>query len=242
MPGIATVGATPGKGVQQDALGRRILWSKDHVVFAPGGLVIDGTNSRDLGNLAINTSYSNTDVLRCGLLMGRITASTFYAPSIIGVINAAWNGLGTTLSTTAAVAVEVARRIGASGQLRLIGCATGNTTNVLAVNTQNVAFSAINVTSGAITVTATNINCVNGGFIGVDDGSYVPRCLIGKEDGISVVDRFGSSYNAQFPEAIIGGDIVASMIINYPTDTGLKAWIKSQLRAVGYGYVFDDDF
>lgn len=241
MPGIATVGALPGMGVQQDALGRRIFWSVDHKVFAPGGLTISGSNSRDVANLAVNTSYSNSDILRAGTVLGKITASGFYAPAILGTINAAWNGYGTTLSTTAAVAVEIVRRIGQSGQLRVIGAASANAA-VSAVNSQNVAFSAVNVTSGAITVTATNVNCVNGGFIGADDGSYVPKCLIAKEDGIEVVDRFGSSYDAQLPEACIGGDITASMIVNYPTDTGLQGWLKAQLRAVGYGYVFDDDF
>ena len=70
----------------------------------------------------------------------------------------------------------------------------------------------------------------------------MPKCLIEKEDGIEIMDRFGNYYNAQFPQPLVGGAIESAQIVNYPTDTGLQAWLKAQLRAVGIGYVFRDDF
>jgi hypothetical protein len=40
----------------------------------------------------------------------------------------------------------------------------------------------------------------------------------------------------------VGGAILAPQIVNYPSDTGLQAWLKAQLRAVGGPYLFSDDF
>ena len=241
MPGIATVGALPGWGPQQDALGRRIFWSQDHKVYAPGGLVIDGTNSRDLTNLTV-AGASQSDVLQAGLVMGRITASGFYAESIIGVTNAVYNANAATVQTTAAVAAEIVRRIGTSGSLIVTGASSANAA-VTAVNTQTMTITGVNTISGAITVSqAGQVAAIAGSFLSAADGSAIPRCLIAKEDGIEIMDRFGNYYNAQFPEALAGGAIESAQIVNYPTDTGLQAWLKAQLRAVGIGYIFRDDF
>ena len=242
MPGIATVGALPGMGTQQDALGRRIFWTQDGKKLVPGGLVIDGTNSRDVGNLSVSGA-SNGDVLRAGTVLGKITGG-FYAPSIIGALTTAYTTAGATntvLNTTAAVAVEIVRRIGTSGNINVVAATTGNAA-VASVATQNATFSAVNTTSGQITITALSAAAANGGFLCPVDGSGTPRCLVAKEDGVEVVDRFGSSYNAQLPEALVGGAVESKQITNYPTDTGLQAWLKAALRAVGYAYLFSDDF
>lgn len=242
MPGIATVGGLPGWGTQQDALPRRIFWSNDKKVFAPGGLVIDGTNSRDLTNLSV-ANAAQYDVLQAGLVMGRITASGFYTEAIIGVTNVAYNNVtsNTSVSTTAAVASEIVRRIGTVGYLTFTGPPTANAASTT-VAVQNVAFNAVNVTSGVITINAIMANTINGTFISASDGSATPKCLIGKEDGIEIMDRFSNYYNAQFPEPVVGGCLLSTQIINYPTDTGLIAWLKAQLELYGYGYIFSDDF
>jgi hypothetical protein len=243
MPGIATVGALPGWGPQQDALGRRIFWTQDHNVFAPGGLVIDGTNSRDLTNLTV-AGAAQYDVLQAGLVMGRETTSGFYRNSIIGALTAAVTaGTVTSLTVSAAVASEVARLIANAGgnvNLTIIGPPSANGAASAVVSEAVVATAASGTT---ITITSLTLPAmIAGSFVCPADGSQVPKCLIVKEDGIEIMDRFGNYYNAQFPEALVGGAIESAQIVNYPTDTGLQAWLKAQLRAVGIGYIFRDDF
>jgi hypothetical protein len=80
---------------------------------------------------------------------------------------------------------------------------------------------------------------------GDDDGSEQPLCLIGDGSGINVVDfDTNADIDAQFPNILVGGFIRTAGIVDYPAaaNTTLIAWLKTQLRAVGGWYVFDDDF
>ena len=85
------VNQLPGQGARRTASPRTPILS-DEQLF-PGGLIIDGTLSRDTGNTG------DLDVLRAGNIMGRITASKKFRPSIIG--------LTTVLHDTSAVTVTM---------------------------------------------------------------------------------------------------------------------------------------
>ena len=130
----------------------------------------------------------------------------------------------------------------ANVSLTLYGPATANTGLASSVNSQTVvATSASGTTITTQSFTPSQI-FIAGTLVCPADGSQVPKCLIEKEDGIEIMDRFGNYYNAQFPQPLVGGAIESCEIVNYPSDTGLQAWLKNQLRAVGIGYVFRDDF
>ncbi|MGO8744622.1 MAG: hypothetical protein ACLQNE_01410 [Thermoguttaceae bacterium] len=105
--------------------------------------------------------------------------------------------------------------------------ATGATVTVTTAGAQAVAGNAGDFEAGSLVQPA--------------DGSQAPRALITKQDGITVVDRLGNNATVEFPEATIGGAILAPQIINYPSDTVLQAWLKAQLKAVGL-FLFSDDF
>lgn len=134
--------ALPGMGTLKTTAARAVLKGGDARYF-PGGRIIDASESRDLGNTG------NTDVLRAGLLMGKITSSGKYAPSIIGTVASAYDG-GTTLTVSAAVAAEIVRRIGTSGTLVVIGPEAAAGT----VRSLTLTFSAVDTSTGAVTVTA----------------------------------------------------------------------------------------
>src|ERR1700712_4189150 len=115
--------------------------------FIAAPLTIDGTLS---GN-ALNAPY--TWLLFAGTLLGRVTASGKYANSIIGLTSAAYvhtGGSNTTISTDVNTAAEIVRRIGTSGTFKLTGPPAANGT----VATQTVTYSAVNLGTGAITITA----------------------------------------------------------------------------------------
>ena len=67
-------------------------------------------------------------------------------------------------------------------------------------------------------------------------------CLFGQPEGLKVTDPDGTNLNVELARGIVGGQIDASQIINYPSDSSLKAWVKAQLRENGVGFTFDDDF
>jgi len=82
----------------------------------PGGRIINGALSRD----PINTG--DVDVLRAGMLMGRITATGLFAPSVIGSNGVALTGAQTQLNLlNTAEATELVRRVGATGTFNITG-------------------------------------------------------------------------------------------------------------------------
>ena len=143
---LAPVGGLPGFQTARVATPRIIF--RDGMIsgWLSGGKIIDGTKSRDIGNTG------NIDVLRAGLLMGKITTSGKYANSFIGVLGSAYNGSGTSLTVSAAVATEIIRRIGSTGTLTLTGPPAANGT----VSQKTATFSAVGATT--VTITALSAN------------------------------------------------------------------------------------
>jgi hypothetical protein len=181
--------------------------------------------------------------LQAGTIIGKLTASpNDYANSIIGLTTVALTTVATTLQTTPAVALEIVRRIGTSGTLKLIGPPTAGGT--VAITT--VTFSAVNTSTGAITITATGVAHVINSIIAPTDGSETPVTFISDVDGDSVIvtDSDGSSLSrVELPKFPIGGVVISSQLIFYSSlDSSLKTWLKQQLStALGPKFVFDDN-
>ena len=142
----APIVGLPGFGTARTASNRVIFRDGQITGWLSQGKVINGTLSRDPSNTG------NIDVLRAGLLMGKITATGLYAPSVLGVTSAALTNTGTTVSASAAVVTELVRRLGSSGTFKLVGppAASG------VVRTSTLTYSAASGTS--ITVTAAGVN------------------------------------------------------------------------------------
>lgn len=194
--------------------------------YLPGGKMIDGTKSRDSGN----TGYLN--VLRGGLIMGKITSGGKYAPMILGISQNAYTSGGTTITVTAAQAVEINRRIGASGNLTYIGPPTANGTNAII---SSVAYSAINTSTGAITVTSLGVNLVAGALVVSTDGSGVPMTVIPPGAGINVFDSLGNAQDTPFERMPIGGTIEAGQLPYWPTDTSIQQYLCDELSKSSKG-------
>jgi hypothetical protein len=135
----------PGLGTTKTAAYRQIWASSSGRQYLPGGGVIAGSAARD----PLNTG--DVDTLRAGLLMGKVTATGKYAPSVIGVAGEAMDGDETEMTVAAAVVTELVRRIGASGTFKLVGPPTAAGT----VRTVTVTYSAASGT--AITITAMGV-------------------------------------------------------------------------------------
>jgi len=136
----------PGIGTSKAAVAREVLCNPGGKLVAHKGVIVDGSKSRD----TLNTGY--LDTLRAGLLLGKITSGGKYAPAIIGKLADDYDATAdtTTMTVTAATAVELVRRVGASGTFKLTGPPSAGGT----VQTVTVTYSAVNVTTGVVTITA----------------------------------------------------------------------------------------
>lgn len=139
----------PGIGPARTAEFRRVFASNFHTRFLPGGGILDG-NSRDPGNT------DNPRLLRPGLPVGRVTSSGEWRPSAFGVTQGALTGTATTVSLTAGAAAELVRRVGATGTFKLIGPPT--TAGV--VRSLTATYSAVNTSTGDVTITALGVSDV----------------------------------------------------------------------------------
>ena len=235
---IPDVAGLPGLRSARTAEHRRII-KQGLYTYLAGTATIDASLSRDSGN----TGYLY--VLRPGLLMGKITSSGLWAPSILGVMANAESSAGTSVDVSAAQAVEIVRRVGSTGTLRFVGPPTANGT----VATFTETYSAVNTSTGEITVSGLDADLVAGSFVCANDGSQLPRSFVPEtvgDWGIDVQDKDGNDVDCQFIPPV-AGVIDASQLIFWPSDTSLQAWIKDQLNGTNGGagsgkFVFDSDY
>ncbi len=228
-----------GLGTTTDA-GPRMV-SLGHEMFREGGRIIAGDYSRDPANTG------DIDMLRAGLVLGKRSSDDKYAPSIIGVLPSAHDGSGTTntsMTVGTAAATEINRRIGSSGTFKVTGPPSASGT----VATTTVTFSAVNTSTGIVTISDIAVDKIEGSFIQPTDGSEDPLALLGNGFPVQVTDEDRSTdIDASCGRILIGGRIDVSQIINYPSDSSLKTWIKSELNGGdGTGsergpFSFDDD-
>jgi len=198
------------------------------------GKIINGSLARDSGNTG------DLDVLRPGLLMGKITSGGKYAPSVIGVLTQAEIATATSVTVSAAQAVELVRRVGSTGTLRFVGPPTANGT----VATFTETYSAVNTGNGVVTVSALDAALVAGSFLVANDGSQIPVTFIPDGYGVKATDIDGLNLDVPFPAMPIAGVITVEQFLPvWPTDTSLQAWIRTNLSTLSGGkFVFSDQF
>jgi hypothetical protein len=224
VTGLPRFGSLKSTGV------RNIIRGGERHEFLPQGKIIDASLSRDPGN------GTDIDVLRAGLLMGKVTSSGLYAPSMLGSTGAAYTA-GTSLTLNAAAeGTEIVRRIGATGTFKIIGPATAGG----AVNIESVTYSAVSSTT--VTVSALSNNYVSGALVVPDDGSEIPVCPIYYPWGIQVTDSDRSTELDQpFEQMLVKATLISANLLIWPSDVAIQGWIKDRLNEVGH-FVFDDDF
>lgn len=231
QPGF--VGGLPGVQTVVTASHRIIFRDGVFNGFLSGGKIIDGTLSRDPGNTG------DVNVLRPGLVMGKVTASGKYAPSILGTSNVAYTSGDTSIGLTAATATELVRRVGATGTFKLVGPPTAAGTVV----TATVTYSAVNTTTGVATITNIGANKISGCLVCPTDGSETFKTFIPDGFGLNVFNSGGSAADQPFPQVPTAGTVITANIINYPSDTSLITWFKLQFAADAEGkFIFDSSF
>lgn len=218
----------PGVGAARTAQPWVVCRSAWRSLFFPHGGFIDGA-SRDYSNA------ENPYLLRPGLLMGRVTSSKKWRPSVIGATQGAYTSGGTSLTLTAAQAAELVRRVGASGTFTLKGAATAAGT----LTSDTVTYSAVNTGTGVVTITNIGANRISGSVLTAADGSEVPLTVIPDGYGIEVPT---SGADVDFPHILTEADLDVAKILDYPADATLKTWLKTAMRSAGGVWTFSDDW
>lgn len=226
--GVFVPSTDRGPGLTGEQAVRHRTVSRDgYLNFLPRGLTLDGALTRDPDNPGGPTR------LRAGLLVGKVTASGKYANSVIGALQAAAAATDTSVTLTAAQAAELVRRVGTTGTLRFVGPPTAAGT----VATFTETYSAVDLTTGVVTVSGLDADLVAGSFACADDGSHAPVTFL--PDGWELVVPDGG---APFPLAQppVAGAIDASKLLPWPADASLREWVKARLNDVSL-FAFAED-
>lgn len=162
---------SPGLSAARTAAHRRVLVTENGALRLPTSKLVKGSVSRDPGNTG------NVDVLRAGVLLGKITASGLYAPSVIGLLDEAVDNAETAIDIPSAVATEITRRIGSSGTCKFIGPPTAAGT----VRALTVTYSAVGASS--MTITSPTVNEVQTLTFGAAATGGTMRLIVPKADG-----------------------------------------------------------
>lgn len=247
LPGL--VPGLPGIRAPKIATHKIVFFQGDWLSDLALGKMIDGNNASDPSN-----SSPDQIVLQPGLLLGKLTSTTgdlnspvlgAYGASIVDNIQSSIAASATSLTLTVAGATELVRRFGSSGTFNLIGPpAAGGT-----VATNVITYSAVNLTTGVVTISAAPAAYYQNSFVCPQDGSQLPLTLIPDGYGILVTDNdFATRLTVQFPQFPIAGVINPSQLIAGTTaygslDTSLQNWVKTNLStATGAKFVFQDNF
>lgn len=198
--------------------------------FLANGALVDGAKTRDPANT------DNPRSIRPGTLMGRVTASGKYANSVIGTITGAVSAAGTSVTLSAAAAAELVRRVGATGTLRFVGPPTAAGT----VATFTETYSAVNTTTGVVTVSGLDADLIAGSLVCANDGSHAPITVVPDGYGLLVP---ADSADAEWPQVPIAGVIDFAQLLPAVTDASLKAWVRAALSTTAGGkFTFSDQF
>jgi len=224
----------PGVLLNLTATPREVFYSaRAHAQFVAAPVTVDG----NLTSCPSNAPY--VFQILAGTLMGRVTATQKFTNSVLGLTASATAASATTIQTDVNTAAEIVRRIGTSGTFILTGPPTSGGT----VASQTITYTAVNTSTGAITCSATSAAAVTASLIQPTDGSQAILSLVADLYGIKVTDQTNVNRVDVFdPQLLLaGGTINSQMIVNYPADTSLQAYVKAALKSFAGGVTFSDD-
>ncbi len=223
----------PGIGTTRTATPRTVRLSDQGKILLPRGGIIDGSESRDPANTG------DIDCLRAGLLMGKATSGGLWSPCIIGKTNKVYVDDETTLQCSLAVATELIRRIGTSGEIYCIG--PPSAAGTVALTSIDFTGVTLNGATSTITIPDLNLAIVTDSLITTRLGDHIPKALIDDGYPIKVTDKDGNNIDVPFPTILVGGVVDWSQVIGLPADASTLAWVKDQLQENGL-FIFDDAY
>ena len=243
-----------GIGTATRVTPRDILSTDVGCSFKPGYATISGADCRDAGNADVH-------VLRAGYMISKDTVRTKggvadqgddqFKGTCLGFTTANYTSGGTSLTVSAATATELNRRYGSSGEneFYVVGDTDlGSGDEETAVAFIAATHSAVNTTTGVITVTTLGADFSTGSMIIASEAvlnaandQLTETYLIYDRYGIRVTNDSDASMDVELAYRLIAGQVNTAMIVDYPTNPGLRRWLKDELRDSKIGLSFSDD-
>lgn len=160
-----------------------------------------------------------------------------------------YSGTAATLVSNINTALNAAlgsSQVVASGSAVTAIALTFSGSNYAGLPQSNVIIDTDGLSAGNASVTPTTAavdgRFVSGSFVGGTDGSQVPTSVIPDGSGILMTGP-ASGANVQWADVVIAQLLISQNLLPYwPTDTGLKTWIKTSMNAAPgqYGFQFLD--
>ena len=190
-----------------------------------GSAKLAGTNTLKGASCADPNNTSGYDgFLRSGLPIGPLTAGGL-GVSIIGQMTASSEASATEIVISPAQAVELVRRVGATGTFNL----TGAPTAAGVVATEQVTYTAVDTSTGAVTCSAITAAFHVDSWVMPEDGSEAMDYVLYTQDGIRVVDEKWERMDTE-ASLLATGIVDADKLIFWPTtQTSLATYYKTQL-------------
>lgn len=152
-------------------------------------------------------------------------------------------------SATVDAALEALTNVGASGVAAVYADPTLTLTFASNLGPVHVRVLSDTTNDGGVfeggwaavhTTTGVDGRFVAGSLIQPVDGTETPITLIADAGGVIIPDDSGDVYFARLP---IGGVIDQSVIVNWPSDTGIRAYLRAALSTASGGkFVFPDQY
>ena len=228
----------PGIMTSRAAAPRKVLVTTQGVIRMPKMVSIDGTLSGDAGNTP------DVDVLRAGVLMGKITTGGKYRNSIVGKSNLAYTDNELAIQMDLATATEIARlkTAGGGGNLSMLFIGPPTAGGTVAETAITVTAVTLNGATSTVTVADLGLNKVTDSLLCLADGSKTPVAIVEDSYGILLSDIDKVRKDVPLDRLVVAGVVDVNQIVNYPADASTKAWVKAQLRLGGGEWIFSDDF
>lgn len=201
--------------------------------YPPGGVIVQGSKWYDNGNTG------SVRTIRAGHI-GKMSSGKV-VPAVLGPTTAGYTSGGTELTVSASTALALVQAVGESGTFWLIGgtSAPNSLATVLAVQ---VTYSAVNTSTGAITITDIGANRASGSLLttfqpallggtgGLTGSPNLGLGVIDRAEGVPVVDADGNSLDVDLAEYGIRGHLNVDNVINWPSNAYIAEVLAYNLR------------
>jgi hypothetical protein len=202
--------------------------------YVPGGVIVQGSKWIDPGNTG------STRNIRAGHV-GMLTSNKI-VPAFLGVMTADYADNAVAMTVGVPTAQRIEKAYGQSGTVYVLAGTSAPTTLATVIATA-VAFTAVNTSTGVLTVPDLNVSLESDGsfivgfqpmMLGGAGGISSPNqalCVLDRAEGISVIDADANDIDVDVAEAAIEGLLDIDALPLWPTNAFVGEVLAANLRA-----------
>lgn len=204
------------------------------VGYVPGGVIVQGSKWIDPGNTG------STRNIRAGHV-GMLTSNKV-VPAFFGSMTADYADNATSMTVGVATAQRLYQALGDAATIYVLAGTSAPSTLATVLATA-VAYTAVNTTTGVLTVPDLNVSLESDGsfivgfqpmLLGGTGGISSPNqalCVLDRAEGVSVIDADANDIDVDVAEAAIEGLLDIDALPLWPTNAFVGEVLAANLRA-----------